>query len=290
MRIASVSDLHTDHPENRELVVHLAAEIHARRADLVVIAGDVSHRDDRIDRAIRAFREVAPSVAYLPGNHDLWSVEAVAGEARPDAWSRYRHHLRGLVEAAGGHYLPAAPWRRDAVAVVGSTGWYDYSFAPAWIRSEQPELRFEDRRFGPLAWSDRRYVVFRGEDGEVMSDPEVARVMESELEASLRAVGADPSVEHVLAVTHVQPFPEVVHRTGRLPWEYFTAFMGSRRLGEIILAEPKVRAAIHGHSHVLRSETIAGRRVYGTALGYPRERRGVSLREVIDTRIGWIEL
>lgn len=290
VRIASVSDLHTDHPENRALVVRLAAELHARGTDLVIIAGDVSHRDDRIERVIRAFREAAPAVAYLPGNHDLWSVEPEPGGARPDAWVRYRRHLRQLVEAAGGHYLPASPLRVGAVAVVGSTGWYDYSFAPGWIRAERPELRFEDRRLGPLVWSDRRYVSFRAADGTTMSDPEVARVMESELEESLRSVGADPGVEHVVAVTHVQPFDEVVHRTGRLPWEYFTAFMGSRRLGELILAEPKVRASIFGHSHVLRSEVIAGRRVYGTALGYPRERRGVEPEEIVRTRIGWIEL
>lgn len=270
--------------------MRLAAEIHTRGAELVIIAGDISHRDDRIDRAVRAFREVAPQVAYIPGNHDLWSVPAPGERTRPDAWVRYRRDLRGLVESAGGHYLPAEPLRLGTTSVVGSTGWYDYSFAPEWILEVQPELRFEDRRFGPVVWSDRRYVNFLAPDGQTMSDPEVARVMEAELAAALAEVQSDDAVDQVVVVTHVQPFAEVVHRTGSLPWEYFTAFMGSRRLGEIILGASKVKAAIHGHSHVLRSELIAGRRVYGTALGYPRERRGLSLEEVVRTRIGWLEV
>ena len=269
----------------------MAAEIHRRRADLVIIAGDVSHRDDRIERAVRAFLEVAARVAYLPGNHDLWSIggpEAVQGPV--DTWIRYRQDLRALVEGVGGHYLPAAPLRLGGLAVVGSTGWYDYSFAPSWIADAHPELRFEDRRFGPVTWSDRRYVSFLRADGSEMSDPEVARIMEDELSRALLEMEADSSVEEVLVVTHVQPFDEVVHHTGRLPWEYFTAFMGSRRLGEIILSAPKVRTAIHGHSHVLRDEVIGGRRVYGTALGYPRERRGMPLEEVLRSRIGWVEV
>lgn len=291
MRIASVSDLHTDHPANRELVVSIAAEIHRRGADLVIVAGDVSHRDDRIERVIRAFLEVADRVAYLPGNHDLWSVDAKVEEGpKPDTWLRYREHLRTLVEGVGGHYLPGAPLRMGSLGIVGSTGWYDYSFAPSWIQERDSSLRFEDRRFGPVVWSDRRYISFLRADGTLMTDPEVARVMEDELASELAAMDADPQIEEVLVVTHVQPFDEVVYHTGRLPWEYFTAFMGSRRLGEIILSSPKVRTAIHGHSHVLRSEVVAGRRVYGTALGYPRERRGVTLEEVLRTRIGWVEL
>ncbi|MEM7674454.1 MAG: metallophosphoesterase, partial [Myxococcota bacterium] len=72
MRIATVSDLHTDFAENRGAVVKLAVAIHAGAADVVVVAGDVSHKDERIDRALRAFAEVAGQVAYIPGNHDLW--------------------------------------------------------------------------------------------------------------------------------------------------------------------------------------------------------------------------
>jgi hypothetical protein len=82
----------------------------------------------------------------------------------------------------------------------------------------------------------------------------------------------------------------VVHRTGTLPWEFFTAFMGSVGLGEVIKRGRKVRAAIYGHSHVVGDIQIDGLRVFGTALGYPRERRGVSEEEMIATRVGWIEL
>jgi len=46
--------------------VKLASEIHGKGADVVIIAGDVSHKNDRITRALLAFREAAPTVQLRP--------------------------------------------------------------------------------------------------------------------------------------------------------------------------------------------------------------------------------
>jgi predicted phosphodiesterase len=289
--IASVSDLHTDHPENRDAVVKLALEIHRNSADLVIVAGDVSHHDDRIRRALTAFREVAGTVAYVPGNHDLWyDVPHAAVRGDLNTWGRYRTELRALAEDCGAHYLPASPLVVDGVALVGSCGWYDYSLAPDWLRGTVTEDALASKQYGQLQWSDARLIAFRDAAGALMKDPEVARTMEQELKAHLEAVDAREDVRHVVAVTHHQPFREVVHRTGTLPWEFFTAFMGSAGLGEVIRAGRKVRAAVYGHSHVPDDRQLEGLRVFGTPLGYPRERRGLSEEQMLATRIGWIRL
>lgn len=290
MRIATVSDLHTDFSENRDLLVRLATEIHARSVDVLVVAGDVSHVDDRIDRALRALAAVAPRLVYLPGNHDLWET-AIADGLVTDTWQRYTTHLRGLAEAATAHYLPAAPLVVGDVALVGTCGWYDYSFAEPWVLEQVGEAALAKKKLGPMAWSDAAYVSFRHPDGQPMADAEVARRMEAALAEQLAQVEADPSVRRVVVVTHHQPFREVVRRSGSLPWEYFCAFMGSEGLGRTILAHSaKLHTVVYGHSHIVAEHHIAGHRVYGTALGYPRERKGLDVEAIVRSRIGWIEL
>mgnify|MGYP003564282090 CR=1 FL=1 len=289
MRVATVSDLHLDHAANRELMPALAAEVHRRGADLVVIAGDVSHRDAWIERAIRSFLVVAPEVAYLPGNHDLWQhPDALARGA--DTWTRYRRDLRALTTELGARYLPDAPWRRGPVAIVGTCGWYDYGFLDAAHRELMTDERRQTKRLDRFQWSDARFVRFYGEDGRVMSDVEVLDVMIRDLERQLLELQDDPEVERIMVATHHLPFEELIFRTGTLPWEFFNAFMGSPRLGEVLLRYPKVTSVLYGHTHRGRSVSVAGRRVEGTPLGYPRERPGLSTDEIVASRIGWWEL
>lgn len=290
LRIATVSDLHTDYEENRDALVKLAVEIHSRQADLVIVAGDVSHRPDRISRALRAFKEAAPQVAYVPGNHEMW-FDVPSARDRPDlnSWQRYRDELRNVAEDAGAHYLPAAPLVLGTIAVAGTCGWYDYSLMLAAYRSQVGLDALEAKTFGGVMWSDARYVAFRHPDGRIMTDPEVAARMELDLQRQLDQLDANSAVDEIVVVTHHQPFSEVVRRTGTLPWEYFNAFMGSAGLGETIMSSPKVRTAVYGHTHIVGEFDVRGIRVYGTALGYPRERKGLDDRALLESRIGWIE-
>lgn len=290
MLIASVSDIHTDFPENRALIPRLAAEIYRRGARVIVLAGDVSHRDERIERALRAFGELGARVVYVPGNHDLWfKVENAPERTDLDTWHRYHHALRHLAESTGAHYLPSAPFCVGDVALVGSCGWYDYSFVPDAIRAALDPADFTKKRLEGWMWSDARFIAFRDPQHALMADAEVARRMEAELAAQIRQVDGDGAVRHVVAVTHHQAFSASVRRTGTLPWEFFNAFMGSEALGETILSSPKMRVAIYGHTHTVGEHQVAGLRVFGTPLGYPRERVGLSPEEVVRTRIGWIE-
>ena len=291
MRIASISDIHTDFAENREVLVKLAAEIHRLEADVVIVAGDVSHKNDRIERALVALSYVAKRVAYIPGNHDLWfDVPHAPSRRELNTWDRYRSELRELVERIGAHYLPASPLVIDRVAIAGTCGWYDYSLAPEPIRASIGEEALAAKMFGGVMWSDARFIAFRGRDGELMPDAEAARTMEHELAAQLDAIDGDPAIDHCIAVTHHLPFDDVVTHTGTLPWEFFNAFMGSSELGRIIQRAKKVRNVIYGHTHLVGETWIDQLRVFGTPLGYPRERKGLSLEEVLATRIGWIEL
>ncbi len=293
MRIASVSDIHLDYKANREVFTKMARHIGARRADAVLVVGDVSHLDQLIVRAIGILAGEAEHVAYVPGNHDLW-VDRPGEDLRNDlgfnTWQRHDEDLKAMVESAGGYYLPAEPLRLGDVAIAGSCGWYDHSFLEPEFREQIPEAALREQAFDGMQWGDRTRTAFRDAEGRLMSNPEVARRMEIALDAQLGSLERDPTVERVVCATHHQQYESTVRRVGTLPWEFFNAFMGSRRMGEVIDKYFKVRHAIYGHTHALGDYRVGSRRVFGTPLGYPRERKGVSEEEILRTRIGWIEL
>lgn len=291
VRIASVSDLHVDHRENREALVPIASAIHEGQADLVIVAGDVSHLDEHIAMTLRAFRVAAPEVAYLPGNHDLWFARKdAADDPEADSWRRYREDLRRLVEGEGGHYLPAGPFRSGGVAVVGETGWYDHTLLRPDIRERlDPEALVHGKVAG-MQWMDERFAVFRDADGKRMAPDVVAREMEASLAAQLEPLEDDSGVEHVVVATHVLAFPEALGAPRGFPWDAFDAFMGSRGLGTVIKKSKKVRAHIYGHTHRPGRFRVDSIEAYGTPLGYPRERKGVDPQVLPERAIGWLTL
>lgn len=293
MRIASVSDIHLDYRANREIFLKMTAVIGARQPDVVVVAGDVSHRDELIAGCIEILQRVTRNVAYLPGNHDLW-IDRPGEDLRDDpstnTWERHDRTLEALVRSVGGHYLPAKPLVVNDVAIVGSCGWYDYSFFRSEFRDRVPESALVDQALGGVQWSDRTRIAFRRPDGELMSNPEVARRMEDVLDEQLGEVERDPKVDRVVCATHHQQYEQTVRRAGTLPWEFFNAFMGSRGLGEVIDKHSKVGHVIYGHTHTPGDYRIGPRRVFGTPLAYAREREGLPEDEILRTRIGWIDL
>ncbi len=291
MLIATLSDIHIDFAQNREMLVKAATAIWERKPDLLIVAGDISHRNEHIQKALRALKEIAPKVAYIPGNHDLW-YEVPWAPARDDlnTWDRYRTELRELAEAEGAHYLPAAPLYLGAVAIAGTCGWYDYSCVLPEFRDQIGPEALQSKSWEGAMWSDVRFIAFRDAQGALMSDPQVAQQMESELASQIDEADARSDVDHIVAVTHHLPFSQVVRRSHSMPWEFFNAFMGSNGLGAAIQRSSKVHTAVYGHTHFYGRETIDGVEVFGAPMGYPKERKNQTEAQVLQTRIGWIEL
>ena len=290
MRIASVSDLHIDFAENRRALVQLATEIHRGQADVVIIAGDVSHVDAHITAALRAFKLAAPTVVYLPGNHDLWIHVDETDSVVRDTWDRYRNTLKHLVEDEGGHYLPSGRLQLGSSAIVGTTGWYDYSFVRPEHREVLTPSKLAAKQWAGMGWTDARFIAFKDAAGELMTDTAVARVMEDELQVQLKEADNDPGIQDILVATHVVPFAQSLGPAKGLPWDYFDAFMGSTRLGELIQSSPKVRAAVYGHTHRPQRLTIGRVEVFGTPLGYPRDRKKIDPSTLGEHAVGWVEL
>ncbi len=291
MRIATLSDLHTDHADNRDALVKLALAIHEGAADLVLVAGDISHKDDRIVRTLQALAVAAPKVAYLPGNHDLW-FDVPFAPVRDDlnTWDRHDEALKELVGALGVHYLPSGPLYLGSVALVGSCGWYDGGFLQPEIRAQLPKDALQSKQLGGAMWSDARFIAFRDQQGALMDDASVARRMEAQMQEQLQQAQARTEVKHIVAATHHLAFEQAVLRTGTLPWEFFNAFMGSPKMGEVIMGADKVSHVVYGHTHRRGRFELEGRTIYGTPLGYPRERAGLDEHGMVQACVGWIDL
>ncbi|MEK6843681.1 MAG: hypothetical protein AABY04_04280, partial [Candidatus Micrarchaeota archaeon] len=137
------------------------------------------------------------------------------------------------------------------VAFVGGSMWYDYTYRPEGISEENCILKrttyFDGAIPRTTMWMDCEFVKMPFGDKE-FCELELVR-----LEKQLRKV---KNAKTILSGTHFLPFKECVTRIGKLEWDYFNAFMGSGKIGDM-LSKFGVKYAFFGHSH---SSTVEIRR------------------------------
>jgi len=277
MKVAITSDLHVDHhPEVSSLVL---AEVLRRTdgagADLLIIAGDLTHHEDRLEQALATMRPAARAAVFVAGNHDLWVKK---DPTEPTSRDRYERIVPDRARAAGFHAVGAGSLVVDGFRIVGVTGWYDYT-----LRNRELDHVFamDDYRrgsWGRLRWNDKLHIVWPGDDGDLLDDTAICAAQIRSLESQL---DADPTTPTIV-VTHHLPFQSLTTSKGEPPWDFLNGFMGSAHLGEAILRTPGVRLAVAGHTHFRKSAVLDGAggpgnpvRAEVSPIGYPREyRRG----------------
>lgn len=259
MRLVLVSDIHANFfPDDRRAfaLAALAEALAAAKPDVLVIAGDLASRQASVPGYLARLAVGRHGNLYVPGNHDIWRTDAelAAGHSSFGALSL----LRAKAAESGFHYLPGAPRLITVGAAswgfAGALGWYDYSFRePTLI---VPAGAYATKTFGAFVWNDRDRACWRDRIGVKLSDPEMARRFAIELEADLRSLGLD---EHgagppTVAVTHMLAYASQVIYRGQPDWDFFSAFMGSSRYGDLYDRLPAIRAAFSGHTHTPRLE------------------------------------
>ncbi len=266
----AVSDLHVDHPENREVVDRLLPE---SEADWLIVCGDVADSPTDVEWALRTLRGRFERVIWAPGNHELLAYPNDPVQLRGER--RYLH----LVELCRqiGVTTPEDPypiWDGEGgpVQVAPLFLLYDYSFG---------------RNVGPT----REEALQRAYDAGVVcvdefllhSDPYPSRqdwCHARVREAEKRLTASAPALPMVL----VNHFPLVVEPTRVLRHPEFAQWCGTvetadwhRRFGAI--------ATVYGHLHIPRTTWYEGVRFEEVSLGYPRERRYRGGREYVPRRI-----
>jgi len=255
----AVSDIHVDHPENRDLVERLRPE---SDADWLIVCGDVADLPEDVEWALASLRERFAKVIWAPGNHELLTHRDDTSGLR--GVRRYRHLVR-LCRALD-VVTPEDPyplWEGEGgpVRVAPLFLLYDYSFgrtAAGWTQQEALERAYE----AGVVCVD-----------EFLLDPDPypsrqawchARVRETER----RLEALDASTPTVLA----NHFPLVSEPTRMLRNPEFAQWCGTVRTANWH-RRFRATAVVYGHLHIPRTSRQDGVRFEEVSLGYPRERR-----------------
>ena len=101
--------------------------------------------------------------------------------------------------------------------------------------------------------------------GIMMAGPAMGTTV-AELQEQIDSV--KDQVSRIIVVTRHVPFRECVTYHDKLPWDFFSAFMGSAGLGDICVKEPLVTHALFGHTHCECFEKIRGIQAVCSPVGY----------------------
>ena len=278
MRIGVTSDIHTDISRaNRRVAKHLADAARCADLDILVICGDISPDIMTLSKTLSAFRDIGPKCRklFVAGNHDIWLMHLRRIATSHDKYSL----ITTICKEHGFHHLGDSPVVVGQVGFCGTIGWYDYSYKQdKYPVSEKSYMR---KTLGGAVWNDVNYAKWNG------SDPEIASRFERELQEQIDSIR--DRVSRIIVVTHHVPFRECVIYRDELPWDFFSAFMGSAGLGEVCFSEPLVTHIFFGHTHSEFFKTVRGIRAVCSPVGYltdpPKD-----LREYVRARLRIIDL
>ena len=260
MRIAVTADLHFEVARSAEPARAMAAELCGSPADALIIAGDTfAFETEGLTAALRHFDGFPGAKFLVAGNHDLWTRTG-------DSELIYQT-LGQAAAAAGFHFLDDAPAVLGGVGLVGNIGWWDLSYRRAELGVP---LRFYEAKVAPGAagmFEQHRRLLDPAE-GEPPTERAIAirarwmdgvRVRRRQTDAEFLQMCLDrldrhlteiaPQVDVIVAAVHHLPFAELVPLYGDDRYDFAAAYLGSPRIGEVLLAHPKVRLAFCGHSH-----------------------------------------
>ena len=250
--------------------------MNAAGGDVLLVAGDTATSDgDAFERCLSRFQFAGPKLV-IAGNHELWT-------RGPDSHEIFTEALPRRARALGWHWLENEPFRRDGLAIVGSVGWYDYSFA---LESTGIPPRFYEHKVSPGAAErlsefahllepaddiapSAREVVARWNDGKFVklgrSDAGFLTELLDSLEAQLSKLAG---ASQIIAAVHHLPFRELLPPLRAGQWDFAKAFLGSGRIGELLLRFPNVRRVFCGHSHFPAEAHVGSIHAVNVGSGY----------------------
>ena len=292
MKITFTSDLHIDSsPENLKLIDFLVEKLLLLKPDVFIIAGDVASNTQHFEEALKKFSELSSHKLFVPGNHDIWIDSPSSLKKGIHSGVKYNEILPQLCTRNGFIFLGLEPYCIDGIGFAGTIGWYDYSLRNKNYDSEFSIETYQSKQYQDrFTWNDLKFAYWMDDArNRRKSDEEVTQEMETALQHQIETLTAR-GVARIVVVTHHVPFREMLLYPNRLPWDFFSAFMGSEGLGKIILEEKKVRHVLCGHSHIKSSLYLETLQATKSPVGYSHEWNTKNLRELAEERLACIEL
>ncbi len=286
MRVLITADLHYDIRRSREPAEQLARKVCRKGGDALVLVGDTAGADLRTLReCLELFAEFPGKRLMVMGNHCLWCQ---GGQSSMD---RYERLVPATASQAGFEVLDHSPQTLGRSGLVGSVGWYDYSYrdeslhlplgfyrakvTPGAARYYGTHGELLDRHHGQLReehmrlgarWMDGVHVELG------MSDEQFLEMLAEKLAGQLAELS--DRVDRIAAFVHHVPFRQLAPGGAGRPrrFAFAAAYMGSDRIGQVLTACPKVTHVYCGHSHTRQSCRVGRLRLVNIGSTYIRKR------------------
>ncbi|MDW2800622.1 metallophosphoesterase [Clostridium boliviensis] len=267
MRIGAISDIHLDVNIDYPIIKTIQNYTKAQNLEILLVAGDISNNYKTTLSYLEQLEgAVGIPVYFVPGNHDMWDRE---GEIK-DARKIYEIYAKQSGCLCNKNVVLKKDW-----SIIGSIGWYDYSFGDPGYTIEAFEKREKNKRI----WQDCIMVQWHE------SDRQFHKRMRDDLEEKLLACEG----KNVIALTHMIGTAEFKVPDTRPDWDYFNAFLGSREYGELF---EKYHVSYHfmGHVHYRKQLIKNGVDYRCVCLNYHTEWQSNDLAEEVASAIQIIEI
>jgi 3',5'-cyclic AMP phosphodiesterase CpdA len=252
----AISDLHVNHPENRELVATLEPE---HESDWLIVCGDVADAVADVEWALELLAARFAKVVWVPGNHELLTqrddAEGTRGEAR---YLELVELCRRLGVSSPEDPYPVWEGGGGPALVAPLFLLYDYSFGTNVAPSKEEALRLA--HVAGVVCVDE----FLLHPDPYSSREEWCHVRLRETET--RLLGRPAGMPTVL----VNHFPLLEGPTRLLRHPEFAQWCGTRRTADWH-TRFEAAAVVYGHLHIPVTSWYDGARFEEVSLGYPRE-------------------
>lgn len=252
MRIGFISDIHVRSDDN---IPEVLRDVSIKKnIDLLIIAGDLTSHYKNIPKIIeRILDGTSMDLRFIPGNHDLYRQ---GGGSSLEAYEKLLKSPYNLI---------TNPIVEKYFVIFGDTGWYDYSYNP----NGYTDKELEKKVYGMARWADKTYFNWDG-----ASDQFVSEFFLNRLKNNMEMY----SDKEMIVVTHTVPFEKFVTYKGDPYWDYFSAFIGSSKYGELY-KKYGVKKCVFGHTHTRYHEMNEGVECICRPLGNIYELEGKDLYE-----------
>lgn len=266
--ILHASDLHIDVNESildEYLLDDVVDVLKKKDFDMMVISGDITNDMEKSLQIVEELEyRIGKKVWFIPGNHDVWTLEE---EGSKKAYEKYLNHNSCLV---GNPCLIG-----EDKAIVGSMGWYDYSFRLDGVKDEKVEMMKR------VLWNDSRFVRW----GK-MKDKDIMEEVLSQLEKDLEKV----KDRKVWVATHFVPYKEFLTYKNEYNWDFCNAYIGSKRMGELLDQYENVDVVTFGHTHRrFGCVEFRNKLVICNPLGYVSEWDTLDFKQELEKAINLIQ-
>ncbi len=244
-------DLHFEHNHLGDKAVRKLAKYICEKSnteDTLCLCGDIGSSEDSLNTALKLFHNFRGKKCAVLGNHDIWVFD------ESDSLNQMRRSHK-IMENHGFHPLEEKPLFLTNFAIVGSMGWYDYSFKDENLGIDQSF--YEDKIYPnsrQIIWNDALYVKWN------YSDAEAVEYFANKLSMHLNET---QNAKQVIAIMHHVPLKKLLfHPRWLVPKSYrFTnAFLGSERFSHIFAKYKKVSNIFCGHAHMSREISTEGKK------------------------------